>query len=141
MSSIPPDIYEKVHELAIAIANAAQADDDVLNASLCQQFRAYYDEQASLGHAHPFLTEAMADYSQDAAEAVRFYELSLEQAQAFPDEPTHTKMICAAEQFIELGRTEQAEAYLRDGRAEAVRLGHTFWIEEADRLLHGLTAS
>jgi hypothetical protein len=135
VSSIPPDIYERVHEFAIAIANATQADDDVLNASLCEQLLAYYDEQASLGRSHPFLTEAMADYAADAAEAVRFYELSLEQAQAFPDEPTHTKMICLAEQFIELGRTDQAEAYLRDGRAEAVRRGHTFWIEEADRLL------
>ena len=140
MSSIPPDIYERVHELAVAIVNASGADDDALHDSLYQALRAYYDEQASLGRSHPFLTEAMADYTDDATEAVRLYELSLEQARTFPDEPTHTKMISLAQQFMELGRTEQAEAYLRDGRAEAVRRGDTFWIEDADRLLQQLAA-
>ena len=140
MSNIPPDIYERIHELAVAIANASGADDDALHDSLCQTLRAYYEEQASLGRSHPFLTEATADYTADAAEAVRLYKLSLEQARAFPDEPTHTKMISLAQQFIELGRTEQAEAYLRDGRAEAVRREDTFWIEDADRLLQQLVA-
>ena len=140
MSNIPPDIYERVHELAVAIVNASGAGDDALHDSLCQKLRSFYDEQASLGRSHPFLTEAMADYTNDTAEAARLYELSLEQARAFPDEPTHTKMISLAQQFIELGLTEQAEAYLRDGRAEAVRRGDTFWIEDADRLLHELAA-
>jgi hypothetical protein len=140
MSSIPPDIYERVHELAVAIVNASDAGDDALNDSLCQTLRAYYEEQASLGRSHPFLTEAMADYAEDAAEAVRLYQLSLEQAPMFPDEPTHTKMISLAERFIKLGRTEQVEAYLRDGRAEAVRRGDPYWIEDADRLLPQLGA-
>jgi len=138
MSNIPRDIYEQVHELAVAIVNASGAGDDALCDSLCQTLRAYYDEQASLGHSHPFLTEAMADFTDDPAEAVHLYELALEQARAFPDEPTHTKMISLAQQLIELGRTEQAQAYLRDGRAEAVRHGDTFWIKDADRLLQEL---
>jgi hypothetical protein len=140
MSNIPPDIYERVHELAVAIVNASGADDEALHDSLCQTLHGYYDEQTSSGRSHPFLTEAMADYTDDAAEAVRLYELSLEQARAFPDEPTHTKRISLAEKFIELGRKEQAEAYLRDGRAEAVRRGDTYWIENADRLLQQLAA-
>jgi hypothetical protein len=69
---------------------------------------------------------------------VRLYELALQQAHEFPDEPTHTKMISLAEQLIELGRRELAEGYLREGRAEAVRRRDTFWIEDADRLLHEL---
>jgi hypothetical protein len=140
MSNIPRNIYERVHELALAITNASEAGDDALHDSRCQTLRAFYDEQASLGRSHPFLTEAMADYTDDAAEAVRLYELSLEQGRAFPDEPTHTKMISLAEQLIELGRREQAEAYLRDGRAEAVRRRDTQWIEDADRLLQQLAA-
>jgi hypothetical protein len=140
MSNIPPDIYERVHELALAIVNASEAGDDTLHDSHCQALRAYFDEQSSAGRSHPFLTEAMADYTDDTAEAVRLYELALNQARAFPDEPTHTKMISLAEHLIELGRREQAEAYLRDGRAEAVRRGDTFWIEDADRLLHELAA-
>ena len=140
MSNIPPDIYERVHELALQITNASEAGDDSLHDSLCQTLRVYYDEQASMGRSHPFLTEALGDYTDDAAGAVSLYELALEGAHAFPDEPTHTKMIGLAEQLIELGRREQAEAYLRDGRAEAVRRGDTFWIEDADRLLQQLAA-
>ena len=140
MSRIPPDIYERVHELAVAIVNASGAEDDALHDSLCQTLRAYYEEQASLGRSHPFLTEAMADYTDDTVEAVRLYELSLEQARAVPDEPRHTKMISLAQRFIELGRTEQAEAYLRDGKAESVLRGDTYWIVNADRLLQQLAA-
>jgi hypothetical protein len=140
MSKIPPDIYERVHELSVAIVNATHAGDDALYDSLCQTLRAYYDEQASLGHSHPFLTEAMADNTDAPSEAARLYELALEQARAFPDEPTHTKMISLAQHLIGLGQTERAEAYLRDGRSEAVRRGDTFWIQDADRLLHDLAA-
>lgn len=138
MSSIPPDIYERVHEIAVAIVNASVADDDALCDSLCRTLRAYYDEQASLGRSHPFLTEVMADFTDDEAESVKLYELALKQACAFPEEPTHTKMISLAQRLIELGRSEQAEAYLSDGRAEALRQGDTFWIEEADRVLQEL---
>lgn len=124
-----------MHELALAIVNASEAGDDALHDSLCQKIRSYFNDQESSGRSHPFLTEAVADYTQDAIEAVRLSELALEQARSFPDEPRHTKMISLAERLIELGRTEQAEAYLRDGRAEAVRRADTFWIEDADRLL------
>ena len=138
MNNIPPDIYEYVHELAIAIANATEAEDHALSDSLCQILRAYYEEQARLGRSHPFLTEAMADYTDAPSEAIHLYELSLEQALAFSGESTHTKMISLAGQLIQLGHKERAEAYLRDGRSEAFQHGDTFWIEEADRLLNEL---
>ncbi len=138
MSNIPPDIYERARELAVAIVNATEAGDDALRDSHRQALRFYYDEQANLGRSHPFLTEAMADFTEDVAEAVRLYETALAQSRWFPDEPTHTKMISLAGQLIVLGRREQAEAYLRDGRAEAVRRGDTYWIADADRLLQEL---
>jgi hypothetical protein len=34
MSNIPPDIYERVLELALAIVNASEAGDDALSDSL-----------------------------------------------------------------------------------------------------------
>ncbi len=135
MDNVPPDIYERVHELGVAIVNATQAGDEVLRDAHMQALRAYYEEQISLGRSHPFVTEAMADYTEEATEAVRLYELALEQSRAVPYEPTHTKMISLAERLIELGHREQAEAYLRDGRSEALRREDMFWIEEADRLL------
>src|SRR5258705_11581981 len=135
MDNVPPDIYKRVHELGVAIVNATQAGDEVLRDAHMQALRAYYEEQISLGRSHPFVTEAMADYTEEATEAVRLYELALEQSRAVPYEPTHTKMISLAERLIELGHREQAEAYLRDGRSEALRREDMFWIEEADRLL------
>ena len=138
MNSLPPEIYERVHELTLAITNAFEAGDRALCDSLSLNLRDFYDEQVARGRAHPFLTEATADYTEDAAEAVRLYELALEQALAFPGEPTHTKLISLAERLVELDRREQAEACLRAGRAEAVRGEDTFWIEEAGRLLREL---
>jgi hypothetical protein len=138
MSSIPPDIYARVHELALALVNALDAGDDVLHDSLLLTLRAYYDEQASLGRSHPFLTEALADQTDDPADAIRLYQLSLTQSLQFPDEHTHTKHISLADHLITLGHPEQAEAHLLTGRAEALRLQDDFWIKEADRLIHSL---
>jgi hypothetical protein len=140
MSNIPPDIYERVRELALAMTNASEAGDTALQDSGYQRLLAYHEEQTRLGRSHPFLTEALADYTDDVATSARYYELALEQARSYSDEPTHTKMISLAERLIELGQLERAEAYLRDGRAEAVRRADTFWIEDADRLLHDLAA-
>ena len=140
MSNIPPDIYERVRELALAITNASEAGGTTLQDSGYQSLLAYHEEQTRLGRSHPFLTEALADYTDDVATSARYYELALEQARAYSDEPTHTKMISLAERLIALGQLERAEAYLRDGRAEAVRRADTFWIEDADRLLHELAA-
>jgi hypothetical protein len=80
----------------------------------------------------------MADFAQHPAEAVRLYELALKQSQSYAGEPTHTKMISLAERLTQLGRREEAEAYLRNGRAEAVRREDRYWIKEADRLLENL---
>jgi len=135
MSDIPPDIYDRVRELALGMVNATGADDDALHESLYQQLLAYYEEQTKLGRSEPFLTEAVADYTPDGAAAVRYYELSLEQARRFPGEPLHTKMISLAERLIELGQFERAEAYLRDGRAEAAQWEDPYWVENADELL------
>jgi len=138
MNNIPQNIYETVHEFAVALTNASEASDAVLYGSIYESLRTFYDEQASIGHSHPFLTEALADYTDDTADAVRLYELALEQARAFRDEPTYTKMISLAQHLLELGRREQAEAYFQDGRAEALRHADTLWIEDADRLLQML---
>lgn len=56
-------------------------DDDLCEAQMCA-LRDYYNEQTALGFSHPFLTEAVADYTENAAEAIALYELALEQARA-----------------------------------------------------------
>ena len=135
MSDVPPDIYDRVRELVLGMVNATGAGDDALNDSLHQQLLAYYEEQTRLGRVEPMLTEAVADHTADRVVAVRYYELSLEQARRFPGEPLHTKMISLAERLIEGGEFERADAYLRDCRAEAVRCEDQFAAANADELL------
>jgi hypothetical protein len=44
-------------------------------------------------------------------------------------------MISLAERLVELGRSEEAVTYLRNGRTEAVRRHDGDWITHADELL------
>lgn len=135
---IPPDMYDRVRDLALAITNASEAGDERRQQAHRQALRGYFEEQAALGRGHPFLTETLADYTQDATEAVQLYELAIAQSQTWPEEPTHTKMISLAERLAELGRGPEAQAWLRQGRAEAVRRADSCWVNEADRLQQGL---
>lgn len=136
MSTIPADIYEHVGDFAADITNAALAGDDALAASLYQRLQLYSDEQLAVGRSHPFIIETLADYTADPAQAIRYYEQALAMSRHMTtDEPTHTILIGIGEQLMELGRREQAEAFIRDGRAEALRRGDSDWVENADRLL------
>ena len=114
--------------------------DDVLRDSITQALRGYFEEQATLGRSHHFLTDAIADFTADPATAISYYQLALKQARTIPGEPTHTKMISLAQRLVEVGRKEEAEAYARDGRAEALRRGDAFWKEEAATLLRDLAS-
>lgn len=136
MSTIPPDIQEQVQEFALGITNATCADDHALAESLYERFLSYHEEQLAAGRSHPFIVESLADYTHDPAQAIRYYEQALAMSrQMTSDEPTHSILIDLGAQLIEVGQREQAEAFIRDGRAEAVRRGDEYYIEEADRLL------
>jgi len=135
MRDIPEDIYERVHELALGMVNASEAEDSTLRDSFYQNLLSYFHEQAEAGRSHPFLTEALADFTNDNATSVTYFRLALEQSKDFPHEPLHTKIISLSERLIELGLCEQAEAHLRDGRAEAVRLADADSVKKADELL------
>lgn len=136
MNTIPPDIYESVVELAAAITNATLADDDALSSSLYQQLFNYYAEMSVAGRCHPFLIETLADFTDEPTDSLGYYRQALAMSQQMSsDEPTATILIGIGEQLLAMGRREQAEAYLRDGRAEAVQRMDSFGIEEADRLL------
>jgi hypothetical protein len=134
-------INPRLDILARLICEASGIDDRVLEQSRYQDLLRFYEEQVSLGCWHPALAEAVADVtaSRDADAAIPFYRLALEQAQALDDD-THTILIAMAESLFGLGRTELAEACLRDGRAEALRRGADEYVREADRVLREASA-
>ncbi|MCU0784720.1 MAG: hypothetical protein MUF81_11885 [Verrucomicrobia bacterium] len=65
ISTVPPDSYEHVGELAADITNATPADDHGLAESLYQRLHVYHEEQLAAGCSHPFLVETLADYTDD----------------------------------------------------------------------------
>lgn len=138
MSFIPPDIYDRVQKLALGITNATEAADGVLRKRYYLQLKEFHAEQTRAGQPHPFITEALADYTDDPEEAVRLYRESIALAMEFPDEPLHTKHIALARCLAELGLKEQAEAHLTDGRAEAIRRDDPYWVREADSVAREL---
>ena len=139
MRPIPPDVYNQVADLACGMTNATCAEDAALCASLYQQLLAFYEDQRQQGALHPFVVESLADYTDDLVEAVAFYREAL--AISEPDEPRYTILISMAERLIVLGEREQAEACLRDGRAEAEDRKDTDYVAEAERILRDLVAA
>jgi hypothetical protein len=139
VSSIPPEMHERVLDMACQITNAALADDTALREAHYLSLLEYFEAQTDAGQGHPFLTETVADYTDDPVAALRYYQLALEQSHKLGvTEPMQTILIGIAEKLLELGMPEQAEARLHDGRKEAIRRNDEFAIAEADRLLKEL---
>jgi hypothetical protein len=67
MSTIPPEVYDRVGELAADITNATLADDHALAESLYQRLHLYHEQQLAAGRSHPFIIETLADYTADPA--------------------------------------------------------------------------
>jgi HD-GYP domain-containing protein (c-di-GMP phosphodiesterase class II) len=137
MREVPKDLWGEVLEVVTAITwgpDGNEPDPKVSEAGVAQ-LRAIYARQEGLGQPEPFLTEALADYTDDAAEAVALYRRALAQSTGYPDEPTHTKRICLASRLIELGDLAGARSELTLGRAEAERLNDDYYVAMADELL------
>ena len=127
-------------DLACSLTNAFMADDDVLYETHYRALKEYYLEQTRLGALHPFLIETLADYTEDTKEALKYYEQALDLSRA-AGEPMHTIMVDMAVRLHELGRNEQAEAFVRDGRLEALQRRDQDTVKDADELLKALRAS
>ncbi len=128
-------IHPQLDRLARRICEASGIDDRVLEDSRYQDLMAFYQEQAAQGYWHPALTESVADFTavRNPLGALPYYHLALKQAQVLNDR-TYTILISLAKALFELGRREQAEACLRDGRAQALDHKDLDCVQEADRI-------
>jgi hypothetical protein len=123
------EVFDLVTELLLSDA----AGDAERFAKALGALRALYARRQALGKPDPALTEALADYTDDAAEAAALYRVAI--AQSDPDEPTHTKRICLASRLIDLGDIAEARSELALGRADAERLKDAEYVKVADDLL------
>jgi hypothetical protein len=128
-------LYDSVIDVVSKIVQASESGDADVEQVELSRLRTLYVRHEALGVPDPFLTEAMADYTDEASEAVSLYRLALLQSAQHSDEPTHTKRICLAERLTELGDLKTARAELLLGRAEAQRLNDNDYIKMADELL------
>lgn len=136
MSRIPPEMHARVLDLACQITNAVLADDAALSASHYLSLVAYYQAQTDAGLGHPFLTETVADFTEDPVTALRYYQLALQQAEeSGAPEPTQTILLAMGTRWLELGQWEQAEACWQAGHREAIRQNDPVTLEEAAQLL------
>lgn len=139
MRRIRKDLLDEVFEAITDITwPPEEAEEQIVTAGLAR-LRATYARQNALSQPDPFLTEALADFTDDPPEAVDLYRLSLAQSSRYPDEPTHTKRISLASQLVAVGDFPGARVELIEGRAEAERLRDTIWVATADELLAKLT--
>lgn len=127
-------VSPRLRHLGGRICDATGIDDDVLAEVAYQELVRFYDEQVSAGYWHPSFTESIGDFTHDAAAALIYYRRALNEARLL-HEQTHSILIWMAERLFELRQPEQAEACLREGRAEAVRRGDDHCVEVADRIL------
>ena len=127
MREVPRELWGEVFDLVTEVLLKAFT-----------ALRALYARQEALGKPDPALTEALADYTDDATEAAALYRVAIAQSASYPDQPTHTKRICLASRLIDLGDIAEARSELALGRADAERLKDAEYVKLADRLLSRL---
>lgn len=118
--TIPPALYDEVFVL---VADIAQSDatlvDEIKAADAYAKLLALFRYRDQSGDSDPFLTEALADVTDDNSESIRLYELALKQCAAFPGEGTLSKRTGLARALIEAGRAAEARVQIEVARGEA----------------------
>jgi hypothetical protein len=135
---VPQALYDAVFEITTAIAQpdtlvGADVDSVVAEEARAKLVGLFQSRQAA-GNPDPFLTETLADFTINDAEAVRLYRLALAQSVAFPGEATHTKRLGLVERLIAMGRTAEAVEELDRARRDAFAAGDTEVIKELNAL-------
>jgi hypothetical protein len=95
--AIPAALYDEVSALVSDIAQpeARPLDnvDETRASNAFAKLLALFNRRELSGDSDPFLTETLADFTDDKAEAIRLYNLALNQCAAFPGEDTISKRI------------------------------------------------
>jgi hypothetical protein len=136
--TIPPALYDEVFDLVTAIAQPdakpLSAVDETKASEAYTKLHALFKRRESSGESDPFLTEALADFTDDNPESIRLYKLALDQCAAFPGEATISKRIGLARALIQAGRTIEAREQIEVARREAFSARDAASLGELDEL-------
>ncbi len=137
MRKVPEPLYSEVFDLSIELVNASERNDTTAEERAFMRLNELHALHMSRGTADPFLTEALADFTEDDRKAVWLYRVAIEQQRHFPGEPLHTKQIDLASRLIKLGDHEEAKGLLLEAIQIARNLKDTEAIDQAEDLLTG----
>ncbi len=132
---IPELLYSQVLDLALKITNASEAEDSVAQAAAVLELQELYAELRVANSSDPFVTETLADFTEDDRHAIKLYELAISQSVAFEGEPIYTKRIALALRHIDLSESNLAYDLLIQARDEANVFGDADSVKEVDELL------
>jgi hypothetical protein len=136
--TIPPALYDEVFALATAIAQPHAkplgAVDETKASEAYSKLHALFRRRESSGESDPFLTETLADFTDDNSESIRLYKLALDQCVAFPGEATISKRIGLARALIQVGQTIEAREQIKVARREAFSTRDAASLGELDEL-------
>lgn len=138
MREVSRELSGEVFDLVTEVLLSDAAGDTERFSRALAALRALYTRREALGKSEPALTEALADYTDDSAEAVALYRLAIAQSAPYPGEPVYTKRVCLASRLIDIGDIAEARSELALGRSEAERLKDAEYIKLADELLSQL---
>jgi hypothetical protein len=136
--TVPPALYDEVFALATAIAqpDARPLDevDEVSASDAYAKLLALFKNRENSGESDPFLTETLADFTDDNAESIRLYRLALDQCAAFPGEATLSKRIGLVRELIKADRKMEARGQIDIARRESFSARDTGSLEELNEL-------
>jgi hypothetical protein len=139
---VPKELYDQVFALVTAIAQPdakpLSKPNEIAAADALAKLTELFKRRQDADQSDPFLTEALADFVEDDAEAIRLYQVALAQCAAAPGEPTHTKRVGLARRLLEAGRIADARAELAHARREAFAASDTDALAELEQIAVGL---
>ena len=132
-------LYKKVHSLATEMLLAADAEDDERFFKYHQELKDLCDEYENKDENHPVQWETLADFTEDAAEAMAIYQKALARAEQI-NAGDYIASICyaMAQLFKEQEDMEQALSYALQANDYAAKTEDQELQREVKRLLKTL---
>jgi hypothetical protein len=136
--TVPPALYDEVFALATAIAqpDARPLDviDEVSASDAYAKLLALFKDRENSGESDPFLTETLADFTDDNSESIRLYKLALDQCSDFPGEATLSKRIGLVRELIKADRKIEAREQIDVACRDSFSARDTASLEELNEL-------
>jgi len=132
-------LYKRVHSLAETLLNAAHKNDSSLFDKLYEELKQLCLENENSGKNHPVQWETLADFTEDADEALTVYKKALDYAEA-SSENDYIASIHYSMAIIlkEMGQSEQALDSALKANEQLNNIGDDTLQEEISELLASL---